>query len=248
MSAIVNRVREMSGDCLARRRTPFPAVAARVDASRTACSPPAATFARAAARRVPPRHLSVVQRRPADAVVEPRPAHGAVHRRIRVSRSLRKRVRARTFRDARRHRFRRRSSRVCAAPRDGQAARGSRRDDRARYGALHRARLRALGRSWRDGELVGGLYGVAIGRDVLRRIDVRARGRRIEGGARRARAAACGARRSDDRLPAGDRASRVARRAADPARRVCERILRELIHSTRPAPTGALAGDRLPTT
>ncbi|MDD2721800.1 MAG: leucyl/phenylalanyl-tRNA--protein transferase [Gallionella sp.] len=54
--------------------------------------------------------------------------------------------------------------RACAAPRDGQ--RGSWIDERmiAAYCALHEAGLAHSVETWRDGELIGGLYGVSLGR------------------------------------------------------------------------------------
>ena len=53
----------------------------------------------------------------------------------------------------------------CAAcMRSGQTRHLDHARDHRRLRELHRAGFRAFGRSWRDGELVGGLYGLALGR------------------------------------------------------------------------------------
>ena len=54
--------------------------------------------------------------------------------------------------------------RACAAPRDGQAGTWIHEDMIAAYSILHRMGHAHSVETWRDGELVGGLYGVAIGR------------------------------------------------------------------------------------
>ena len=53
---------------------------------------------------------------------------------------------------------------ACAAPRDGQAGTWIQPEIVAAYTALHRLGYAHSVESWRDGQLVGGLYGVAIGR------------------------------------------------------------------------------------
>jgi leucyl/phenylalanyl-tRNA--protein transferase len=52
----------------------------------------------------------------------------------------------------------------CAAPRKGEAGTWLGREMRAAYGALHRAGYAHSFETWRGDDLVGGLYGVAIGR------------------------------------------------------------------------------------
>jgi leucyl/phenylalanyl-tRNA--protein transferase len=52
----------------------------------------------------------------------------------------------------------------CAAPRKGEPGTWLGREMRAAYGALHRAGYAHSFETWRDDDLVGGLYGVAIGR------------------------------------------------------------------------------------
>lgn len=54
--------------------------------------------------------------------------------------------------------------RACAAPRNGQVGTWIHNDMIAAYTALHRMGLAHSVETWKDGELVGGLYGVAIGR------------------------------------------------------------------------------------
>jgi leucyl/phenylalanyl-tRNA--protein transferase len=52
----------------------------------------------------------------------------------------------------------------CAAPRDGEPATWISEDICASYGALHRAGWAHSAECWIDGELAGGLYGIAIGK------------------------------------------------------------------------------------
>ena len=54
--------------------------------------------------------------------------------------------------------------RACAAPRAGQDSTWIHEDMIAAYTALHRAGYAHSIEAWRDGELAGGLYGIAIGR------------------------------------------------------------------------------------
>ncbi|MGE0392933.1 MAG: leucyl/phenylalanyl-tRNA--protein transferase [Vicinamibacterales bacterium] len=82
---------------------------------------------------------------------------------LRVSRSLRKRVRAGTFRVT----FDRAPADVldgCAAPRDAEGGTWITREIRDAYLALHAAGHMHSVEAWRDDRLVGGLYGVSIGR------------------------------------------------------------------------------------
>jgi len=82
---------------------------------------------------------------------------------FKLSRSLRKRVRAGVFEiridtafDA--------VMAACAEPREGQAGTWITAEMRVAYGELHRRGYAHSVESWRDGVLVGGLYGVALGR------------------------------------------------------------------------------------
>lgn len=82
---------------------------------------------------------------------------------LRVSRSLRTRIRAGTFRVT----FDRAPADVldgCAAPRDAEGGTWITREIRQAYLALHAAGHMHSIETWRDGRLVGGLYGVSIGR------------------------------------------------------------------------------------
>ena len=102
---------------------------------------------------------------------------------LRVSRSLRRRCR--TFEIAGRHRLRRRSSRACADPGAGRALDHPR--DRARptpscTGSAGRTRSRPGA----DGELVGGLYGLAVGGLFAGESMFHHGDRRLQGGAGRA--------------------------------------------------------------
>lgn len=54
--------------------------------------------------------------------------------------------------------------RGCAAPREGQPGTWITAEMRAAYGRLHRLGYAHSAETWIDGELAGGLYGVAIGR------------------------------------------------------------------------------------
>ena len=76
---------------------------------------------------------------------------------------------------------------ACAhTPRDGQDGTWIVPAVMAAYAAWHEAGRVHSVETWIDGELVGGLYGVAIGRMCLRRVDVRAPHRRLEDRAGRA--------------------------------------------------------------
>ena len=149
-----------------------------------------------------------------------------------VSRSLRKRVQRGRIRDARRHCVRRRDRGVRA---DAAATASRTWITPAMMRRVPRAASReGFGHSveaWRDGELVGGLYGLALGRmffgESMFAHETDASKVALVGPGRRC----CGAGRAADRLPAGDGAPGVVRRAADSAARVCG-ASRELIHST----------------
>ena len=78
--------------------------------------------------------------------------------RLRVSRSLRRTVRR--LRDPGRHRLRA-GRRRCADPSAGRAL--DHPADRPRLRRLHQLGWAHSVETWQDGELVGGLYGVAIG-------------------------------------------------------------------------------------
>ncbi|HEX2830677.1 MAG TPA: leucyl/phenylalanyl-tRNA--protein transferase [Burkholderiales bacterium] len=82
---------------------------------------------------------------------------------ISISRSLRKRIRGGTF-EIRADTCFTKVMRACAEPRDGQSGTWITEDIVSAYSALHAAGLAHSIEAWHEGELVGGLYGVAIGR------------------------------------------------------------------------------------
>ena len=82
---------------------------------------------------------------------------------LRVSRSLRKAV-ARGVYETRFDSAFRRVMQECAGPRDGQAGTWIVPEMIDAYTRLHARGLAHSVESWRDGELVGGLYGVALGK------------------------------------------------------------------------------------
>jgi leucyl/phenylalanyl-tRNA--protein transferase len=82
---------------------------------------------------------------------------------ISISRSLRKRLRNRAF-EVRVDSCFTQVMRECAEPRAGQAGTWITDDILAAYTSLHAAGVAHSVEAWMDGELVGGLYGVAIGR------------------------------------------------------------------------------------
>ena len=92
----------------------------------------------------------------------------------------------------------------------GRTAPGSRPTIIAAYCELHRRGYAHSVEAWRDGRLVGGLYGVALGRMFFGESMFALRARRVEGRARAPGRAAARAGLSADRLPAGDLAPRVA--------------------------------------
>ena len=79
------------------------------------------------------------------------------------SRSLRRRLRERRF-DVRIDTACERVIAACAAPREGQAGTWITPEIRESYGELHRLGFVHSVESWREGQLVGGLYGLTLGR------------------------------------------------------------------------------------
>jgi leucyl/phenylalanyl-tRNA--protein transferase len=82
---------------------------------------------------------------------------------IAISRSLRKRLRSRVY-EVRVDTCFTRVMQACAEPRDGQDGTWITDDMLAAYASLHAAGVAHSVESWLDGELVGGLYGLGIGR------------------------------------------------------------------------------------
>ncbi|MEO6929230.1 MAG: leucyl/phenylalanyl-tRNA--protein transferase [Casimicrobiaceae bacterium] len=80
-----------------------------------------------------------------------------------VSRSLRKRVQSGAF-EIRVDTAFKQVMNACAQPRDGQQGTWITRAIRDAYAALHATGYAHSFEAWRDGELVGGLYGIALGR------------------------------------------------------------------------------------
>jgi leucyl/phenylalanyl-tRNA--protein transferase len=82
---------------------------------------------------------------------------------VAVSRSLKKRVRSRVY-EIRADTCFTEVMRACAEPREGQAGTWITDDIVNAYTALHAAGVAHSVEAWENGKLVGGLYGVAIGR------------------------------------------------------------------------------------
>jgi len=82
---------------------------------------------------------------------------------LKASRSLAKSVRNRGY-EVRLDSAFRRVLEGCAGPRRGEGGTWLGADMRRAYAALHRAGYAHSVETWKDGELVGGLYGVALGR------------------------------------------------------------------------------------
>ena len=82
---------------------------------------------------------------------------------LKVSRSMRKTIARRTY-ETRIDTSFRRVMEECAAPRDGQAGTWIVPEMIDAYTQLHQMGFAHSVESWQDGELVGGLYGMAIGR------------------------------------------------------------------------------------
>ena len=82
---------------------------------------------------------------------------------LKVSRSLRKRLRERRF-EVRVDSACERVIAACGGPREGQSGTWITSEVRRAYGVLHARGYVHSVETWRDGALVGGLYGVALGR------------------------------------------------------------------------------------
>ncbi len=82
---------------------------------------------------------------------------------FKISRSLRKTLRRHAF-EARADSAFEQVMRACAAPRHGQSGTWIHEDMVAAYGELHRMGYAHSVEIWMNGELAGGLYGIAIGR------------------------------------------------------------------------------------
>jgi len=82
---------------------------------------------------------------------------------LKVSRSLAKNIRNKGFETRIDSAFAK-TIKACAAPRKGESGTWLGKDMQAAYLALHRAGHAHSVETWRDGRLVGGLYGVMIGR------------------------------------------------------------------------------------
>ena len=80
-----------------------------------------------------------------------------------ISHSLRKTLRNRVY-EVRTDTAFEQVMRACAAPRNGQSGSWIHEDMIAAYTALHRQGYAHSVETWKDGELIGGLYGLAIGR------------------------------------------------------------------------------------
>jgi hypothetical protein len=86
----------------------------------------------------------------------------------------------------------------------------------AAYFALHQSGYAHSFETWQGDDLVGGLYGVAVGRMFYGESMFSARHRRLQGGARRPGAAARSPGFPPHRLPDEDAAAGLARRPRDP--------------------------------
>ena len=118
----------------------------------------------APAARLSAGHLPLVQRGRADPVVEPGPAHGVVSGRAQDRALARQDAAQAGLRDARRHGLRsgdRCLQRAAAAPaRDLDHCT----DEASLLRVCTSSGVAHSVETWRDGELVGGLYGIALGR------------------------------------------------------------------------------------
>lgn len=83
--------------------------------------------------------------------------------RLKVSRSLRKTLKKRNY-EVRVDTAFRSVMQNCAAPRDGQPGTWIGEEMIAAYSHLHEMGMAHSVETWRDGELIGGLYGVALGK------------------------------------------------------------------------------------
>jgi leucyl/phenylalanyl-tRNA--protein transferase len=82
---------------------------------------------------------------------------------FKISHSLRKTLRNRVY-EVRTDTAFEQVMRACAAPRNGQAGTWIHDDMIAAFTALHRMGHAHSVETWKDGEMIGGLYGIAIGR------------------------------------------------------------------------------------
>ena len=82
---------------------------------------------------------------------------------LKISRSLAKSVRNKGF-EVRIDSAFAKVTKACSAPRNGESGTWLGKDMQAAYLALHRGGYAHSYETWKDGNLVGGLYGVAIGR------------------------------------------------------------------------------------
>ena len=162
----------------------------------------------------------MVPGRATDPLVEPRSARRALAGRLEGVAQPAPLADETRFRVSRRHRVRPRRRRLRRAAAATAAARGSRRRWRRLTAACIAWDGRTRSRLGLDGRLVGGLYGVAIGPRVLRRVDVHARHGRLEGRARPRRRLPPRSRHGNHRLPSRLRAYTQPRRRRHSARRV----------------------------
>ena len=117
-----------------------------------------------------------------------------------------------------------------------------RRADRALHRAAPRAATPTASRCWRDGALVGGLYGVSPGRRLLRREHVLPRARRQQGGPGRAGRPPARRRLPAARHPVRHRPPRPLRCRRDAPRRVQAAAGRALARDAQWLPAPQLHG------
>lgn len=113
--------------------------------------------------RVPPRNIPVVQRRAADTVVVTDPRCVIFPERLHISRRLRRSLHRSDFEI----RFNTAFDRVienCARDRPGQDGTWITSEMSVAYRRMHAIGWAHSIETWRDGELVGGMYGLAIGK------------------------------------------------------------------------------------
>ena len=157
---------------------------------------------RPAAGRLPARHLSLVLGRRADPVVVARPAHGAVLRRAEGARARSPRTCATRATKCASIPLFPEVMQACAGPRRGRSRNLARRG----HGRPPTSRCTAPGTRTRSkpGARAAGRRALRRGHrpHVLRRIDVLARNRRLQGGAGRPGGGTAPARHAAHRLPA----------------------------------------------
>ena len=102
---------------------------------------------------------------------------------------------------------------ACAAPRDDEGGTWLVPDMQAAYLEMHERGLAHSVEVWRGERLLGGLYGVALGKMFFGESMVSMRDRRVEDRAGLAGGADARVGHADHRLPDGDAAPRIARRA-----------------------------------